>query len=385
MALIVPKYQRNGKRLCGAGSGKGRMRGRWLIGVLAALIVAAAAAYVFRTDLAVAVFQRGAAANLRASLAGELPEGLHALFCGTGAPLPDRSRAGPCLAVIAGARVFVFDAGEGAAETLTMMGVSPGDIDTVFLTHLHSDHFDGLAPLALQHWANAAAQSPLRVVGPEGAARVAAGLNEAYAIDSGYRIAHHGEEVMPPSGFGLAAREFGMPADAPHLVVHDADGVRIIAFPASHPPVANAVGYRIEYGGRSIVVSGDTARSSSLSRAARGADLLVHEALSTELNQVMQDAANEGGRRNVGAIFRDILSYHSSPEDAGAAAQEAGVGALALTHILPPTPVPGLDQAFVRGARTSYDGPVWAMRDGDVISLPLAGGVRRSHRLRGGA
>jgi ribonuclease Z len=96
----------------------------------------------------------------------------------------------------------------------------------------------------------------------------------------------------------------------------------------------------------------------------------------------MQDAANEAGRQNVGAIFHDILSYHSSPEDAGAAAQEAGVGALALTHFLPATPIAGLDSVFVRAARTTYDGPVWAMRDGDVISLPAAGGMRRSHHLR---
>lgn len=359
------------------------MKRAWLIGVLAALLVGVAAAYVFRTDLAVALMKRGVAENFGAPLAAELPDGLHALFCGTGSPLPDRSRAGPCFAAIAGEHVFVFDAGEGAAETLTMMGVSPGDIDAVFLTHLHSDHFDGLAPLALQHWANAAAQQPLRVVGPEGTARVAGGLNEAYAIDRGFRVAHHGEEVMPPSGFGLAAEEFTIAPGAPQHVVHEADGVRIIAFPVNHPPVLHAVGYRIEYAGRSIVVSGDTARSSSLARAARGADLLVHEALSTELNQIMQDAANDAGRRNVGAIFHDILSYHSSPEDAGATAQEARVGALALTHFLPPTPVAGLDRVFVRAAKTTFDGPVWAMRDGDVISLAAGGGMRRSHHLRG--
>lgn len=353
----------------------------WLV-VLALLSAGAAAVYWFRADIATNILRRAASAGVGASLKAELPDGLHAVFCGTGSPLPDRSRAGPCFAVIAGERVFVFDAGEGASETLALMGVNAGDIERVFLTHLHSDHFDGLAPLALQHWAGAASTTPLDVVGPIGTSRVAAGLNEAYTIDSGYRMAHHGPEIVPASGFGLAATEFAIPEGANDLVVYEADGVRIIAFRVDHAPVDNAFGYRIEYAGRSIVVSGDTSRADSVAQAARGADLLVHEAISTELNAIMQDAANSNDRRNVGTIFHDILDYHTSPEDAGAVATEAGAGALALTHLLPPTPIPGLDQVFVRAARTTYAGPIWAMRDGDVISLPRDGGLVRSHHMR---
>lgn len=356
--------------------------GHVLLVIFVVLLGAGGALYYFRAEVATAVFQRAAASGVSNVLSERLPDGLHAVFCGTGSPLPDRSRAGPCVAVIAGDKVFVFDAGEGSAETLSLMGISPGGIDTLFLTHLHSDHFDGLAPIALQHWANASAQSPLRVIGPVGTARVAAGLNEAYAIDSSYRTAHHGESVMPPSGSGLAASEFVLQADAGHVVVYDADGVRIVAFRVDHAPVDNAAGYRIDYSGRSIVISGDTARSGAVMEAARGADLLVHEAIDTHLNRIMSQAAVESGRGNVGQIFTDILTYHTSPEDAGAVAQEAGVGALALTHLLPPTPLQGLDQRFVRAARATFDGPVWAMRDGDVISLPASGGLQRSHQLR---
>jgi ribonuclease Z len=116
--------------------------------------------------------------------------------------------------------------------------------------------------------------------------------------------------------------------------------------------------------------------------AAQGADLLVHEVIAPELDRIMHDAADASGRENVATIFTDIMDYHTSPEDAGAVAAEAQVGALALTHFLPQTPIPGLVEVFVRDARRTYDGPIYAMRDGDVISLPSAGGIRRSHQLR---
>ncbi len=352
----------------------------WLTGF--ALIAAlGAGAYFYRGEIATRILQRAATAGMADSISAQLPDGLHAVFCGTGSPLPDRTRAGPCLAIIAGDQVFVFDAGEGAAETLALMGVNAGDIEAVYLSHLHSDHFDGLAPLALQHWATGTSQTPLQLVGPTGASRIAAGLNEAYAIDSAYRTNHHGPEIMPPTGAGIAAREFAIPEGSATIVLHEADGVSVTAFPVNHLPT-EAVGFRIEYSGRSIVISGDTSRSDSLALNARGADLLIHEAISPRLNAIMESAAQSSGRTNVGVIFHDILDYHTSPEDAGAVAQEAGVGALALTHLLPQTPIPGLASTFERDARTTYDGPVWAMRDGDVISLPSAGGMRRFHRLR---
>ncbi|MBX9745565.1 MAG: MBL fold metallo-hydrolase [Hyphomonadaceae bacterium] len=356
--------------------------GAWLLAGLAALAALAVGGYWFRGEIATLIVERAARDGVSASLPRDLPDGLHAVFCGTGSPLPDRQRAGPCFAVIAGGDVYVFDAGEGAAETLALMGVPLSDVRAVYLTHLHSDHFDGLAAMALQHWAMASATEPLTVVGPTGVARVAAGLNEAYAIDAGYRTAHHGPDVMPPTGAGLRAREFNVPSEAAETVVlHDADGLRILAFRVDHAPT-DAVGYRIEYAGRSIVVSGDTARSQSLALAAEGADLLVHEAISPRLDRIMHDATAEAGRENVSRIFTDILDYHTTPEDAGRVAAQAHVGALAITHFLPQTPLPGLDSTFVRDARRTFGGPIYAMRDGDVISLPREGGMRRRNYLR---
>ncbi|MBI3438224.1 MAG: MBL fold metallo-hydrolase [Proteobacteria bacterium] len=306
-----------------------------------------------------------------------IPDGLSAAFCGTGSPLPDRQRAGPCLAVIAGRHLFVFDAGEGSAETLSLMGFSPARVEAVFLTHFHSDHIDGLGNLALQHWAQGAATAPLPLYGGGGVERVASGFNEAYALDSSYRIAHHGPSVVPPSGFGLTPHAFTIADNQESAIVFEDGGVRITAFHVDHGPVHPAFGYRIDYSGRSIVISGDTAPSEALQRQAANADLLVHEGLSPELVGIMEQTAREQHRGNLAKIFHDIVNYHTSPERAAAIAQAAHVHALTFTHIIPQMPIGALEGPFLGNAAQHFRGPIYIAHDGDIIMLPAAGGMTR--------
>ncbi len=130
---------------------------RILIGLLVVAALVAGGVYAMRGQIATAVFRQAVAHGMALNTLAALPDGLSAGFCGTGSPLPDRQRAGPCLAIITGQRLFVFDAGDGSAETLSLMGLSPASIEAVFLTHFHSDHIDGLGNLALQHWGQGAA------------------------------------------------------------------------------------------------------------------------------------------------------------------------------------------------------------------------------------
>ena len=309
-------------------------------------------------------------------LRDELEEGMHVAFCGTGSPLPDLTRGGACTAVIAGKRVFLFDAGEGSAESLALMGILPSEVEFVFLTHFHSDHINGLGALALQHVFRGNVSAPLPVYGGPGVERVVNGFNEAFALDHEYRVAHHGAEAAPPSGLELSAVEVIAPETGLMNIIN-ADDVSIDAFRVDHEPVASAYGYRVTYRGRTVVISGDTSYSENLAEVSKGVDLLVHEALAPALVSIIRDTATHHGREGLATVMRDIPEYHASPEDAIRIATESRVGALALTHLIPGLPSAWFDSLFTRGAKKTFDGDFWIMRDGDVISLPVRGEAKK--------
>ena len=336
----------------------------------------------FRSRIALAAVKRQLPKLVAADPVAELADGLHVAVVGSGSPLPDPKRGNPCAAVIAAGRVYVVDAGERSSETLNRMQIDASRIEAILLTHFHSDHIGGLGTVALQRWVADAARAPLRTIGPPGVDRVVAGLNEAYALDSSYRTAHHGEELAPPAGAGMAAEPFDFPDGDDSMVVLDEDGLRVTAFVVDHSPIEPAVGFRFDYRGRSAVISGDTIYAPTLVRVSAGADLLLHDALSPELLKLVEDAAGDAGLANRQRILGDVPEYHATAPQAADAAREAGVGALALTHIVPPLPLKGLEEPFLGDARERFEGPLWLARDGDLYSLPAGGsGVERASML----
>jgi len=339
------------------------------IALLAALL-AAAALFALRGEIALRVMERALARNLSADPIAALPDGLHVLLCGAGGPLPDPVRSGPCAAVIAGRTLVVVDAGTGGARNLQRLGFAPGRVEALFLTHFHSDHIDGLGEMALLRWTGAARETPLPVFGPMGVEEVVGGFARAYEQDAGYRVAHHGAATVPPAGAGMTARPFAAPAPGEAPVVFEADGLRVTAFAVDHEPVRPAVGYRFEYGGRALVVSGDTAKSANLEAQARGVDLLVHEALAPQLVARMNAAATAAGRANLAKITADIPDYHATPVEAAEIAKATGAKHLLFYHVIPPLPLPGLDRAFLDGVSDAFAGGVTLGRDGTLVSLP---------------
>ena len=346
------------------------MKFKHLFAGVAAIGLIAGTAWLFREPVSLAVASRMMEKRMGGDALAELPDGLHVGLCGAGSPFPDDLRSGPCTLVVAGQRMMVFDAGSGAARNIGKMGFNHGRIAAVFLTHFHSDHIDGLGELMLQRWVTTSNVAPLPVHGPAGVQQVVGGLMQAYAQDQHYRVAHHGQPTVPASGFGGNPVPFQLGADGRAVLVKDAD-LEVVAFTVDHAPVHPSVGYRIQYKGRTVVLSGDTRKSPAVQREAANVDLLVHEALSVRLVQLLADGAAAAGRKNLVKIFADIQDYHATPEQAAETARDAKARHLLLNHIVPTLPpLAGLDKVFLGDATAIYGQPVRIGTDGDFVSLP---------------
>lgn len=349
---------------------------KWLVrfgsGLIVLAILGFAALQVFPRQIAEAAFNRAIERNIGLDATAGLSDGLHVFLCGTGAPLPSRDRAEACMAVLAGERLFLVDIGAGGMRTLGAMGVPAENIEAVYLTHLHSDHINGLGEAFLLNWVSGEGRdAPLPVIGPVGTGEVVEGFNAAYRIDGTYRTAHHGGDIANPAGFGGQAEEITLPAGpgARAVIVEEGD-LRITVMSVAHAPVEPAFGYRIDYKDRSVSISGDTLYSDNFTAVSEGVDVMFHEALDPDMVSAMGQAADARGMTSGATIMADILDYHASPEDAARSAETAGAGTLVLYHLVPPIPVRLVEPMFLGDAPDMFSGALILPNDGFVVSLP---------------
>jgi ribonuclease Z len=355
---------------------------RLAIGGLAlAIVVVAALAVVMRSrTVQDAIVARVAHERIGRDTSGLLGrDALRVLLCGTASPIPSAERAEACTAVFAGGRMWIVDTGPGSWRTLALRRVRGEAIGAVFFTHFHSDHIGELGEFNLQTWV-AGRPGPLRVYGPDGVRDVVAGFAQAYAADTRFRTAHHGAALLPPERAAMVPTPIELGADGAARIV-DEDGVVVTAFAVAHDPVRPAFGYRFDYGGRSVVVSGDTRPTPNLVTSARGADVLVHEAQANGLVHTMADAARDVGQSRVAKILGDIPTYHSDPADVAREAVDAGVRLLVLTHFTPPPDNAILARIFERDVAATPPRGMVLGRDGTLVVLPTGSDAVEVTRL----
>ena len=307
-----------------------------------------------------------------------------------GGPLPSPSRSGIASAVVVGGRVLLVDCGSGVTRQLRRARLLQG-LDSVFLTHLHSDHDCDFFNLFLLGWPILQWGPPVGVFGPgpaggrpalppdpEGAPApplvspdhptpglldLIALQTRAHAYDLNVRMRDAGRadfgslidatEIDLPPGLGAAGPDRVAP-DMEPLVVHEDADVRVSAILVHHAPVFPSFAFRFDTGAGSVVVSGDTAPSANLVRLARGAEVLVHEVF---------DDTPEGGAEDEALSWQEqqqqqhLLSSHTPLSQVGRVAAEAGVGRLVLTHFVPGDDVLP-DDHWVTGASKEFDGEV---------------------------
>lgn len=288
---------------------------------------------------------------------------LHVVLCGTAAALPDRDRAGPCTAILANGEFLLVDAGPGSWRNVDLANLPIGKLSGILVTHFHSDHIAELGEATVQSWIGGRSQ-PLPIYGPEGIEDIVAGFNQVYRRDVGYRVAHHDPAYMPPQGGVSVAQPFSAPQPGTAVTVLERNGLKVTAFRVSHRPIEPAVGYRIEYGGRSVVISGDTTAVPETVRMAQGADLLIHEALATQLTRRAAARAKALGMGRTSKLATDVGDYHTTPVEAAQLAQQASVKTLVLSHIFPPLPNPIARRLFLAGTADAFQGKIILGEDG---------------------
>lgn len=258
------------------------------------------------------------------------------------------------LLCLGGERILV-DCGLGVTRGIVDQGMALADLRRIFITHLHSDHYLELGPLLHTAW-TAGLKNRVEVWGP-------AGLDaywDAFLLSM-------------KADIDLRIEDEGRP-DLRHLVtIHQIEaggffaegGLKISALRNIHPPLVDTFALRFEKAGKTVVFSGDTAFFPPLAEFARGADLLIHEAMLEEaVEALIARVGNTDGR-----LRTHLLRSHSFAPEAAKIAAMAGAKALAVHHMIPSDDPSYTEAHWLAAVRPHWSGPFYMGRDGLRIEL----------------
>ena len=252
--------------------------------------------------------------------------------------------------VVVNGAAYVVDCGDGVARQLVLAGVPLSSLRHVFVTHQHSDHNADYGNLLLLAW-TAGLRTRVDTWGPPPLAKMTELFFEMNEYDMSTRIADEARVPLKPLIEAHEVMDGG-------VLFEDAN-VRVTAAVVDHPPVVPSFAYRFDAPDRSIVVSGDTRVSDNLIALARGADVLVHEVYYDEaaVDRLVAGVANAARLKG------SVMSHHTSAQDAGRVARDAGVKTLVLSHFVPAEDETLTDEMWLRAAKTHFDGEVVMGKD----------------------
>jgi ribonuclease Z len=278
-----------------------------------------------------------------------------------GGPAPNPQRFGISTLVVAGTEKLMFDCGRAATIRMAQMGMLLGEVNKLFVTHLHSDHVIGIPDLFLTGWASQGRSVPLRVWGPDGTRDMMAHLEKAFAFD--IHVRRDVDELFPAEGIKAVA------TDIREGVVYDESGVKVTAFLVDHGPVTPAFGYRIDYKGHSVALSGDTKPSDNLVKFSRGVDLLIHEGGGPKKTDTIQGRPDESTRFAGNGVMNvttneqrwKVAHHHTDGIEAGEIFARVKPRLVVFSHGGSPESLPLV--------RQHYDGPVEIGEDMMTIAI----------------
>jgi ribonuclease BN (tRNA processing enzyme) len=298
--------------------------------------------------------------------------GARLVLLGTqGGPNYTASRGEAANAVIVDGQPYLVDCGYGTLAALKKAGVNHRQIARIFLTHLHDDHTADLAALLNRQWTDGRVE-PVTVAGPFGTRRMVEAVIAFGEANAAIRLVDEARSVKPADMF----RGQDVDATATPLEVYRDDRVTVRSIENTHYPAESkqkmpyrSVAYRLDAGSRSFVFSGDTGYSPGLVALAKGAEVLVCEAIDVVAMRKAFDGMVARGMYadNPEGVWRHIVATHTTLEDAGRMAAEAGVRTLVLSHLVPGALAALPDDTYLAPARKRFRGNVVVGRDQLVL------------------
>ncbi len=286
------------------------------------------------------------------------PSGTRVILLGTkGGPRVNKGRANPSNLVTAAGRSYVVDCGYGVTRQLVEAGIEAHEVRTILITHNHSDHMLELGPLVYSAWAGGL-REPLEVWGPPPIGKIVANFLDSVGYDIDIRME---DEGRPDLRKLVRVQEFEAPgalSGARSATVFTRDGVTVSAVKVRHPPITHAYAYRFDAPDRSVVLSGDTTYSPELIALAKGADVLVHEAMHLGgLDRLLSR------NPNAPTLRKHLIDSHTTTVQLGHVAAEAGVKTLVLSHLVPGDDPSITDAMWTEDVRKNFSGEIVVGRD----------------------